>query len=236
MRFSDLTIFILQDIRSRSMYHANSPPRRVAESRRMFARSDPTSTRFDSNEFNMLIIHKSTKDSNRIRPATHTRNDRIRQTPHFHHYLFTCFRPDHRLKLTHHRRVRVRSQRRTEQIMRIAHIRHPIADRFIDRILQRLRARSHWSHFRTEQLHAKHVRFLSRNIHHTHIHYTFESKQRRHRRRRDSMLPRARLCHNAPLPHPLHEQRLPQRVVDLMRARVRQVFALQIDLRTAQFF
>jgi Ca2+-binding RTX toxin-like protein len=72
--------------------------------------------------------------------------------------------------------VRMRSQRRAEQVMCIAYIRHPITDRFVDRILQRLRPRAHRPHFRAEQLHAKHVRFLSRDIHFAHVHYALESQ------------------------------------------------------------
>jgi hypothetical protein len=48
------------------------------------------------------------------------------------------------------------------------------------------------------------------------------------------VLARARLRHDAPLAHALRQERLPQRVVDLVRAGVRQVFALQVDARPAQ--
>ena len=49
------------------------------------------------------------------------------------------------------------------------------------------------------------------------------------------MLPRAGLGDHAMLAHALDQQRLPQAVVDLVRAGVQQVFALQINLRAAQF-
>ena len=50
------------------------------------------------------------------------------------------------------------------------------------------------------------------------------------------MLPGAGLGDDAALAHAPREQRLPQRVVDLVRAGVQQVFALQPDPRAADPF
>ena len=62
-------------------------------------------------------------------------------------------------------------------------------------------------------------------------------EQRRGRGRGHAVLAGARLGHDARLAHlALHEQRLAQRVVDLVRAGVGQIFALEIDLRAAQMF
>ena len=47
------------------------------------------------------------------------------------------------------------------------------------------------------------------------------------------MLPRARLGDDALLAHAFREQGLPERVVDLVRPRMQQVLALQINLRPA---
>ena len=66
-----------------------------------------------------------------------------------------------------------------------------------------------------------------------HVDVALEAEQRARRRRRDAVLPGAGLGHDAPLPHPHREQRLAERVVDLVRAGVRQVLALQKDPRAA---
>ena len=50
------------------------------------------------------------------------------------------------------------------------------------------------------------------------------------------MLARAGLGNDALLAHAAGEQSLPQAVVDLVRARVQQVFALEINFRAAEFF
>ena len=62
------------------------------------------------------------------------------------------------------------------------------------------------------------------------------SKQRANGGRCHPVLPSARLGDDPLLAHPLRQQSLAQRVVDLVRTRVQQVLALQIDLCPAQFF
>ena len=59
-------------------------------------------------------------------------------------------------------------------------------------------------------------------------------KSARHGRRGDAVLARAGLGDEARLLETSREQRLADRVVDLVRAGVQQVLALQIDLRAAE--
>ncbi len=65
-----------------------------------------------------------------------------------------------------------------------------------------------------------------------HIDDAFQPKHGADRRARHAVLTRARLGDDAPLAHALRQQALPQRVVDLVRAGMRQVFALEVDLYT----
>jgi len=55
-------------------------------------------------------------------------------------------------------------------------------------------------------------------------------------RRGHAVLSRAGFRDDAALPHAPRQQPLPQRVVDLVRAGVQQVFALEVDARAAQLF
>ena len=66
-----------------------------------------------------------------------------------------------------------------------------------------------------------------------HVDVALEAEQRARRRRRDAVLPGAGLGDDAPLAHADGEQRLAERVVDLVRAGVRQILALQEDPRAA---
>ena len=66
-----------------------------------------------------------------------------------------------------------------------------------------------------------------------HVDVALEAEQRARGRRRDAVLPGAGFGDDAALAHAHGEQRLAERVVDLVRAGVRQVFALQEDPRAA---
>ena len=66
-----------------------------------------------------------------------------------------------------------------------------------------------------------------------HVDVALEAEQRARRRRGHAVLAGARFGDDAPLAHALGEQRLAERVVDLVRAGVRQILALQEDARAA---
>ena len=66
-----------------------------------------------------------------------------------------------------------------------------------------------------------------------HVDVALEAEQRAGRRRRDAVLPGAGLGDDPALAHADREQRLAERVVDLVRAGVGQVFALEEDPRAA---
>src|SRR5256885_9109380 len=57
----------------------------------------------------------------------------------------------------------------------------------------------------------------------------FRSEERARRGARDTVLPSAGLRDDAGLPHAFREERLPDGIVDLVRAGVREVLALQRD-------
>ncbi len=88
-------------------------------------------------------------------------------------------------------------------------------------------------HFGAEQPHAEDVERLARHVVGAHVDVALEAEQRAHRRGRDAVLPGAGLGDDPPLPHPRGEQRLAERVVDLVRAGVREVLALEDDAGAA---
>ena len=87
---------------------------------------------------------------------------------------------------------------------------------------------------RAEQLHPEDVQRLPLHVLGAHVDVAVEPEQRADRRRRDAVLAGAGLGDDAPLAHALREERLPERVVDLVRAGVREVLALEEDARAAE--
>ena len=112
--------------------------------------------------------------------------------------------------------------------MRRLDVRDPVADRLARRLLQRARAELDGAHLRAEQPHALDVGTLPAHVLAAHVDDAVEAEARADRRRRDAVLACAGLCDDALLAEPAREHRLAERVVQLVRARVEQVFALEV--------
>ena len=84
-----------------------------------------------------------------------------------------------------------------------------------------------------EQPHPRDVQRLAPGVDLAHVDDALEAEQRAGRGRRDAVLARAGLGDHPRLAHQLGEQRLAEHIVDLVRAGVVEVFALEQDPRAA---
>ena len=110
------------------------------------------------------------------------------------------------------------------------HVGHPVADRRRHRLLERPRARLHRAHLGAQQVHPLHVRALAAHVLGAHVHDALEPEQRAGRGAGHAVLARAGLGDHARLAHPPGQQALPEGVVELVRAGVEQVLALEVHL------
>ncbi len=92
---------------------------------------------------------------------------------------------------------------------------------------------SHRAHLGAEHVHAKHVRLLPLDIDGAHEHDAFEPEAGAGGRGRDAMLAGAGFGDDALLAHAAGEQNLAEHVVDLVRAGVIELVALEIDFGAA---
>src|SRR5687767_10466748 len=83
------------------------------------------------------LIQKIMEQSDRIGASTDTSHEHIGKPTLGFHYLQASFTADDALKIAHHQRIRMWSQRRSKQVMRCRDIRHPVAESFVDRVLKR---------------------------------------------------------------------------------------------------
>ena len=83
------------------------------------------------------------------------------------------------------------------------------------------------AHLGAEQAHAEHVQRLAAHVDLAHVHDALHAEQRGRGRGGDAVLARAGLGDQARLAHAPRQQRLAEHVVDLVRARVVEVLALQ---------
>ena len=115
-----------------------------------------------------------------------------------------------------------------------ANIGHPIAKRFVDGILQRPATGVHLHDFGTQKAHPLHIEPLAPHVLFTHVDRAGLSEERRRGSRRHAVLARSCLGNDAVLAHALGQQRLTDRVVDLVSTGVQQIFAFEEDLDTTQ--
>ena len=107
--------------------------------------------------------------------------------------------------------------------------RDPVADGGADGLLQRPRARLDRDHLGAQQPHPLDVRRLAADVLAAHVDGAVEAEEGAGRGRGDAVLPGAGLGDHPGLAHPPGQQRLADRVVDLVGARVGEVLALQVD-------
>src|SRR5207253_7675332 len=123
MRGRDLSGFVLQHIRKRTLQNAwQSTP----EARRVIAQFLSASTRFHSDQLYFLLADEVVKNSNGIRSSANTCDDRCWKFAFSFHYLGARLAANHRMKIPHHGRIRMRPQYTAQQIMSRADVGDPI--------------------------------------------------------------------------------------------------------------
>ncbi len=134
---------------------------------------------------------------------------------------------DDPVQLAHHPRVRVRTHHRPQAVVRVTDGGDPVAHRLVDGVLQRPAAAVHGLDLGTEDLHPEDVERLALDVDRPHVDLAAHPEEGGSRGRGHAVLPGAGLGDQAGLAHPLGQEGLPDDVVDLVRAGVVEVLALQ---------
>ena len=200
----------------------------------MLARPDPLAGRLHADEPDFPVIEKRSEDPDRIRAAADARDDDVGQLAVERQVLFARLVADHPLQVSHHLGIRMRPHHRTDDVVGRAHVGDPVPDGLGGRVLQCLGAALHLDDLRAEQLHAPHVHGLPVHVLRAHVDGAVETEAGANRRGGDTMLAGAGLGDDPLLAHAQREQRLADRVVELVRAGVAEVFALEVDVGAAE--
>ena len=233
MRLDDLAVLVLQQIGAVAVQNTREAGR---ERRRVLAGVDALARRLDADELHARLVDVRVEDAHRVRAAADAGDDVVRLAARHLRHLHAAFLADHGLEVAHHHRVRVRARDRADDVEGVFDVRDPVAHRFVERVLQRLRTRFDRHDGRAQELHAVDVLRLALDVLAAHVDHAFEAEARADGRRGHAVLAGARLGDDARLAHAPGEQRLADHVVDFVGARVVQVFALEEDLRTAALF
>src|SRR5262249_48683180 len=153
-----------------------------------------------------------------------------RELRHLHRGLAT----DHRLEIAHHHRVRMGSGNRADDVESILDVGYPVAHRLVESILERPGPALHRNHRCTQQLHAIDVLYLAPDVLRAHVHDALHAEAGGDGSRRDAVHAGASLRNYTLLAHTPRKQRLADHVVDLVRAGMVQILALDIDLGPPQ--
>ena len=130
----------------------------------------------------------------------------------------------------------MRAGHRADDVEGVLDVGDPVAHRLVERVLQRLRSRLHRHDRGAQQFHPVDVLRLPLDVFGAHVDHALEAVAGGRRWRGHPVLAGAGLGDHARLAHPPREQRLADGVVDLVRAGVVQVLALEVDLRAADLF
>ena len=174
------------------------------------------------------------KQAHRIGAAADAGDQGIRQPAFGLLHLHPRLVADHRLEVAHHHRIRVRTGDRADAVERVVDVGDPVAQRLVHRVLQRPRTRLHRHHLGAEHLHAEHVGLLTFDVDRAHIDHAIQPEAGAQRGGGDAMLAGTRLRDDAPLAHAARQHDLAKHVVDLVRAGMIELIALEIDLGAAE--
>src|SRR4030088_1532315 len=103
----------------------------------MLAGPPAAASSFHADQTNLALRNERVENPEAIPPPADTRQNAIRQPALGRADLANSFFADNLMKVAHHQRIWMRSQRRPEQVMRRRDIGHPVSHGLADRVLQR---------------------------------------------------------------------------------------------------
>src|SRR5712692_6606100 len=231
VRVEDLAVAVLQEVRVRAMKHARAPGHQRG---RVLPAPDPRAGGLDPDQGNVLVVEERREHADGVGAASDARDHNVWELPVHRQVLIAGLIADHTLQVADHLRVRVRAHDRPDDVMGGAHVRHPVANRLGGRVLQRLGPARDLPDLGPQQLHAPDVHRLPAHVLRAHVDRTLEAEASGHSGDGDAVLPGAGLRDEARLAHADRQQRLPDRVVEFVRAGVAQILALEVDVRAAE--
>ena len=208
------------------------PGRATGKRRRMLAGRDALAGRFGDRQPNGRLADEPVEQPDRVRAAADAGEGEIRQPTLDVDELGGRFVADPALEVANDRRVRVRPHRRAQDVVGRLDVRHPVAHRLVDGVLERRRAARDRPDLGPERAHPEHVRLLTLDVHGAHEHDARQAEERAGRGGRDAVLAGARFGDHPLLAEPPGQERLAEGVVDLVGAGVGEVLALQVEAQT----
>ena len=183
----------------------------------------------DADERHARVVDEAREHPDRVGAAADAGEHRVREPTLGLEHLRARLAPDHGLELADDLRIRRRSDARADHVVRRLDVGDPVADRCARRLLEGARPELDGLDGRAHQPHALDVRRLAAHVLGAHVDDAVEPEARAGRRGRDSVLSCPRLGDDPALAEAARQDHLPERVVDLVRSRVVEILALQVE-------
>ena len=104
----------------------------------MPSRIDAFATGFNADQPHVGVGNVVVENAHGVRPAPHAGENYIRLASDHLWHLRKAFFADDRIEIAHHHRIRMRPGHGADDVKSIFHIRHPVAHRLVQCVLQRL--------------------------------------------------------------------------------------------------
>mmetsp|Transcript_20706 Transcript_20706/g.65502 ORF Transcript_20706/g.65502 Transcript_20706/m.65502 type:complete len:480 (+) Transcript_20706:426-1865(+) len=226
----DLTVVILEEVGEGPVQHAGGAQRQrggVAVGVDAIARS------LHAHEADLLIVDELVEEAHRVGAAAHARHEEVGLAVPLLEALAPRLGADDVVEVANHHGVGVGAGDGAEDVVGGLDVGHPVANGLRGGILEGGSARVHGADLRAQELHAEDVEGLALAVVGTHVDDAVEAEARAHSRGGHAVLAGAGLRDDALLAKALGEEGLAEGVVDLVRAGVVEVLALEVNLDVA---
>ena len=227
----DLPVGVLQQVGAVAVQHARGA---AGHAGRVLAGVDAVAGRIDADDLHARLVEEFVEQADGVGAAADAGDQRIRQAAFVVEHLRAGLAADHRLEVADHGRVGVRAGGGADQVEGVVDVGHPVAQRLVHGVLEGAGAGGDRDDLGAEQLHAEDVGLLAVDVGGAHVHHALHAEARGHGGAGHAVHAGAGLGDDALLAHAPGQQDLADAVVDLVRAGVVQLLALQIDLRAAE--
>ncbi len=144
----------------------------------MFAQFVAAAAGFHADQPHGFVLHERMENSDGIAAAADAGDHLIRQAAFGFENLLARFEADHAMKIAHHGGIRMRAQRRAQQVMGVGDVGDPVAHGFADGVFQGAAAGGDGHHLRAQQAHAEDVEALPAHVFLAHVDRAVEAEQR----------------------------------------------------------
>src|ERR1019366_10221825 len=175
MRLGDLAEFVLQRHRPRAVQNAKRP---AAEARCVLAEGWTAPSRFNADESNRIVLQHLVEETDGVRSAADARDGDVRNRASSFLQLTQRLAPDHGLEIAYDQWIGMGPEDRADDVVRGADIRDPVADRFIDRVLQGAAAAGDGNDFGAEEAHTEDVHILAGHVDRAPVDDAVEAEER----------------------------------------------------------